>query len=248
MRILFLLFFLCSNAFSFTRICVSDNTWYPYTFTKQNTPKGIHIDIIKEAFRNIGVHYSITPMTWLECLKEARRGKYDATIMSFAPNRAKYFYYPKHATLDEDNINKLDYVVIVPVADSYNHVGGWTNDIPRPVRVVGLYSIGTETKDHLSISIDDSARNDEQNLLKMLRDNNGSAIMVEEIFHHLAEKERYVGRFRVSGNPIKTKAYFLAYSKRSNLSYESILEAWKAIRSVRENKNTMKIILNRYEH
>ena len=81
-------------------ICTDSNSWYPFTFVKNENAQGIHIDIVKKACNEIGIRCTFSPLPWKRCLYIAKRGLVDGIVSaSYNENRNKYLFYPPDSLL-----------------------------------------------------------------------------------------------------------------------------------------------------
>lgn len=219
-------------------ICSDSAFWYPFTFKNDSEVTGLHIDIIRKALKNSGISAEFKALPWKRCLKEVENGTIDAVaVASYKDKRAEFMRYPSDAKTNKKSdfrVSQVEYVVITPAGSDYQFAGDVTT-IPEPVRAPRGYSIADDlTKKGLSV--DSGASGDENNLKKLLRDNDGSLVSIPEVMRKLAKSPTYEGKFKISEVPVKSKSYFLPFSKKSKLNDQQVQKIWDEIAKVRDDE------------
>ena len=106
------------------------------------------------------------------------------------------------------------------------------------------YSIGKELE-ALGLEVDNGALSDQANFKKLLRDQNGSVILIREMAHLLANNNPNLG---IHSKALKSKSYFLALSKKSKTSKNTHQGLWKQIKKVHEDQLFINEVFERYHH
>jgi len=236
-------------------VCTDTNFWYPFTFVKENKEAGgLHIDIIRKALTNLGYEPSFKPLPWQQCLSEAKAGHFDAVAtVSYKEDRTPFLNYPESAEKggkSPERVTQVEYVVITPSHDAKGKpitytFNGDLKTIPSPVRVPKGYSI-VENLEKAGLKVEEGP-NSIENFKKLVRQKTGSVIDLEEVAKHLATQPEFSEKYTVAKEPIFSKSYFLAFTKKD----EKIKEAeqqkiWQEIAKIRNDEKLMGKFLERY--
>ena len=222
-------------------ICSDKNLWYPFTFVKDGKAVGLQIDIISKALSNLEYDMNYKPLPWKRCLSSAKDGDFDAiATASYKDKRAEFLNYPGDASSSKKSAQRVMQVeyVVVTVADSGYEYAGDLKTIPTPVRVPRGYSVGDDLKKQ-GLKVDDGAAGDENNIKKMLRRGNGSVVTLPAIVELLSKQDVYKGKLHVSSTPVKSKSYYLPFSKKSAISQADQEKIWSEISNVRNDLEFM---------
>jgi len=218
-------------------ICSDNNLWYPFTFVEKGKAVGLQIDIITKALTDLGYEINFKPLPWKRCLSSAEDGDYDAiATASYKDKRAVFLNYPADAATAKkstERVMQVEYSVVTIAAEAYEFDGD-VNTIPEPVRVPRGYSVGEDLKKQ-GVKVDDGASGDEKNIKKLLRMGKGSVVTLPQIVELLEQKEAYKDKLYLSKTPVKSKSYYLPFSKKSKISIEDQRKIWAAISKVRND-------------
>ncbi len=217
------------------KICVDNGNWRPFVYQEDRVTQGLHITTINETLKKLNILYEFIPSPWKRCLKGAEKGAFDAiATASYNKERAEYLLYPIDATEKVSlwRVGQVQYNIIVHQSSSYDYQGELTN-IPKPIRVSRDYSIGIDLKS-MGFTIDDSSINDIQNLKRLVREKNGSVVALPTLVDWANQQKEYAGEIRLIEKPLKSKSYFLAFSKKGQVSRVYAEEIWQLIRTARE--------------
>lgn len=219
------------------KICMDESNWYPFTIVKKGKSAGLHIDIIKEAFKNLEYAYKFSVMPWKRCLNSAKYGYYDAVATaSFNDVRAVFLDYPEGAEKEHRSSYRLmqvEYVVVTLKGNNYIFDGN-IQTIPHPIRAPRGYSIVGDLE-KLGLAVDDNAASDKVNIMKLLREGRGSVVIIPEMASMLSEQPAFRDKLTVSEVPWTSKSYFLPFSKQSKLADSVKISVWAEIKKIREN-------------
>ncbi|MGI0115531.1 substrate-binding periplasmic protein [Zooshikella sp. RANM57] len=229
-------------------ICTDNNFWYPFTLVKEDIPAGIHIDIISKALNNLGYQPNFKALPWKRCLDQAKQGEFDAVATaSYNEDRASFMYYPDDAasaSKSSHRVMQVEYVVVTVTSNDYEFDGN-LQSLPTPIRAPRGYSISEDLKKE-GLNVDDKASGDENNIKKLLRNNKGSVVTIPEVVNVLSKQSTYTGKLKISSKPIKSKSYFMPFSKASNIAREQQQAIWNEIAKVRDDTDFMSKIASKY--
>ncbi len=230
------------------KICTDINFWYPFTFVKDGKPVGLHLDIISSAADSVGVPIEYTPLPWKRCLKEVEGGSYDGiAVASYKDARAEFMHYPDDAASAKRSILRVmqvEYVVVTPALSRYEYTGDVAT-LPTPVRIPRGYSIADDLKKK-GVDVDSGAAGDENNIRKMLRAGKGSLVTLPQIIEVLGARPEFKDKLKVSSQPLKSKTYYLTFSKKGKATLEIRQKLWNEIAAVRENITFMEAVSSKY--
>jgi len=219
------------------RACSDQSDWSPLIFVDGGTVRGMHVDLIHRALTGLGHDLVIQPMPWMRCLLEAERGTVDAVATAvFNRRRALYLRYPADATetsLSRWAVAHVDDVLVTFVAGDYRFDGDLAR-LPQPVRAPRGWDIG----DYLSaagVAVDASAPNDDANLAKLLRDRTGSVAAVRDTVLRVLQRPPFAGQLLIHERALRSKSYFLPFSKRSRIDAATIQAIWNEIARLRDD-------------
>lgn len=220
------------------KLCTSDINWYPYTYMEGNKLKGLYIDMLNSVEKSSKTDFQITALPWKRCLALATKGKFDGVLgISFLKERAEYIDYPpdvEYLNISDFRLSQVTYVAVGMKA-ARKRYDGTPGSLPEPVRVPLGFSIGVELKQK-GVDVDDGAYSDEINIKKLIKHRSGSVVLTKKIASLYAHQNNDLIIYE---QPLKTKSYFLAFSKKTHLSDSEKQQIWQAIKSVRENTKLM---------
>ncbi|ODN41306.1 type 2 periplasmic-binding domain-containing protein [Piscirickettsia litoralis] len=214
---------------------MDSNYWYPFTFLKDSKPSGVHVDVITMALQASGYDlYAIKPEPWRRCLKEAQFGIADAVMTaSYKPERADYLYYPKDAQSPSPSkwrVSQVGYSVVLLPGSQFN---GNMTQLPQPVYVAQSYSVGDDIK-KLGLTVDSTSYSDLRNFKRLNKSRKGSLVVITTLAKAFLKKNPSY-QMTIYPKEIKSKSYFLAFSKKSSLSPSEQQAIWDKIKIIREN-------------
>ena len=222
-------------------ICSDKNLWYPFTFVEEGKAVGLQIDIISKALSNLDYSVNYKPLPWKRCLASAKDGDFDAiATASYKDKRAVFLEYPNDASTAKKSVQRVlqvEYVVVTASDSGYTYAGD-VKTIPTPVRVPRGYSIGDDLKKQ-GLKVDDGAAGDENNIKKMLRRGDGSVVTLPKRVELLSKQDVYKGKLSVSDTPVKSKSYYLPFSKKSKITKADQEKIWAEIANVRNDLEFM---------
>lgn len=219
------------------KICTDKNFWYPFTLVKQKKAAGLHVSIVAKALESKNYQYSFTPLSWERCLLGAENGEFDAVVSaSYKDKRAEYLHYPadaKSTKRSESRISQVEYVVVSSKGDDFVFTGD-IRQLPTPVRATKGYSIVDDLIEK-GLKVETS-KGDTNNLRKLIRDQKGVVITLPEMASYLSQQPRYHNKIKIHSIPVKSKSYYMPFSKKSKVSKNEQLAIWKEIAQIRDNE------------
>ncbi len=222
------------------QLCSDINLWFPFTFVEDRQVRGLHVDIVSTALDQLGWQAQFTPMPWKRCLQEAEQGRIDAIVTaSYQAQRARYLFFPAdaaHATRSHWRVTQVEYV-LVTLRDSSYQFNGDLRDIPQPARAPYGYSIADDLA-AAGLRLD-LAPGDENNFRKLLRDRSGVVVTIPEMADLLMQQQEFARKLKRLPQPIKSKSYFLSFSRAGRLDAEQRQAIWDQIVAVREDRVLM---------
>ncbi|MBV1920442.1 MAG: transporter substrate-binding domain-containing protein [Pseudomonadales bacterium] len=227
-------------------ICSDANYWFPYTFDENGASRGLHVDIVTNALTKLGIKVVIEPLPWKRCLFSAKKGKYDAVISaSFKQGRAEYLYYPEDAALggfSKQRLTQVEYTILTLKNNAFEFDGDFSK-IPEPVRVPLGYSIADDLSKK-GLFVKTSTKGIYNSLRDLVNSRTGSIVTTKDIAM-LVAKDKSIA-LHISSVPIKSKSYFMAFSKKAALTDAERAEIWEGIAAVRGNAALMSTLLAPY--
>ncbi len=217
------------------KVCVDSGNWRPFVYQEDGQVLGLHIDTISQALDKMEVKYQYIPSPWKRCLKGAEKGVFDAiATASFNKERAQYLFYPIDAQeqISPSRVGQVQYNIIVHQTSDFQYEDELVS-IPQPARVSRDYSIGKDLRS-MGFEIDDSSINDLQNLKRLVREKNGSVVALPTLVDWANKQAEYAGKIRLIEKPLKSKSYFLVFSKKGKVSVEKAKVIWLHVREARE--------------
>ncbi len=229
-------------------ICIDEAFWYPFTMVKEGRPSGIHVDLATTAIRDTGLNAQFYAMPWKRCLRENQHGRMDAVVSaSYKEERAAYLHFPEgaeEATKSPLRIMQIEYVVVTLNQTGYEFTGDITS-LPQPVRVPAGYSLADDFRKK-GLRVDDSAQTDTANIQKLVRDGDGSVVLIPELASLLDARVANQGKLNISATPIRSKSYYIAFSKQSALTQADRDAIWRRIAELRDNSSYIKELTAKY--
>ncbi len=234
-------------ALSKTLTVCMDIAWFPYTSMKDKKPVGIHTDILKEAFRNLDYNLEIHAKPWKRCLLELENGKVEAIFpASYKDNRAVFAHYPPNAAKDKKShwrLAQIEHVLLTRKGEAYEY-GGDIFTIPQPVGIAIGGAFGDTLDDKGIETLRTTSSESIIAMLAMKRSN--SVAMNPFLAEDFNSQGKYAGKFKIHDLPLRSKSYFLIFSKKQEIPDSERMRIWEAIVKVRENKEFMLEVTSRY--
>lgn len=210
------------------KLCYQDLNVYPWQLGNGDevaTPPGLALDIISEAAREIGIKIKYYRVPNKRIFHELKTGNADgAFVFSFKKDRAKIAEYPmKDGKLDGTRrIASISYYFYANKTKKVNWDGRILSESNgQPVGVNRGYSIIEELK-KMELPYEETKGN--INILKKLQSNRISAYAGQDItIDHLLTKHQFENIVKLEP-PIKSKDYFLIFSRNFYKEHKNIAE------------------------
>lgn len=224
---------------SLIKICVDNSNWVPYIYQEDTNLTGLHIAIITNSLKELGIPYRFFKVPWKRCLKGLEKGTYDAVATaSYNKQRNKFLIYPEDSQgniRSEWRVGQVEYIIATHVSNPYQFSPDWKT-LPKPIRVPRGYSIGQDIRKQ-GINIDDSALNDMQNIKRLIREKTGSVVTLSSIIDWYKESKEDTESIKYHQQPLKSKSYFFAFSRNGSVSSNNAVVIWNKIKQDRETIN-----------
>ncbi|WP_147819436.1 substrate-binding periplasmic protein [Salidesulfovibrio onnuriiensis] len=209
----------------------------PYEYLEGETPRGINIEIIREAFSRMGVRPVFRTMPWKRGLYELKNGTIAALASGFrTPDREKFAYFPHHYLSLEVNSIFVCREGSIRV-DSLKDLRGKT------VGVVREYAYGTEF-DTLTGMLLDPVNNNTL-LVGKLADRRVDAIagnlrVIEYLAERLGVEERIRPAYNLSSEPL-----YLFFSRKAGPHMPDLVRRYDSAMSAMEADGTLRRLRDR---
>ncbi|WP_281646550.1 transporter substrate-binding domain-containing protein [Parendozoicomonas sp. Alg238-R29] len=230
------------------QLCSDNSYWFPFTLMKDYRAEGVFIDMIKEVGERTGKRIVVRPTSWSRCLRLAKQGKIDGILgASYKDERNEWMEYPADAEKgksEEHSMSLVDYVIATPTKSSYVY-DGKPASLPGPVRVPRSYSIADDLKKQ-SAPVKNRFSTDRSALVDLVRMETGSAALMGNIAEQFQNNRFFKGKYTIQKVKLKSKNYYLTFSRKSELPEETRIMLWDALRSVREDEDLMSVFYSKY--
>ncbi len=236
-----------ASALAKTFTIYMDNDWFPYTIVKDKKNYGIHFDIVTKALENLGYTIDIQARPWKRCLLELESGGVDAIFpASYKINRAEFAYYPDDAATSSKSqwrMNQIEHALVTRPDEAYEFDGDLST-IPQPVNI-GWGSAFGDTLEQMGLNVNRNVSI--RGSVGMLILNRTNSVVTNPLLaEDLSENGEFAGKIRVHQKPLRSKSYFLIFSKKGNLPEAERLQVWEAIAAVRSDRKWMLDTINKY--
>lgn len=248
-RCLFLICVLSGGAFAADeakpyKICIDANFWGPYTFVLEGEAAGLHVELARAAFSQLGLSVEMRIWPWRRCLAYGKSGKYDAILSaSYNAERATFLHYPTGAKIHRENgtrsplrVTQAEYIVVVRSDDVFEW-DGQEQTIPAPVGLpIGYAEVATLQGYGIRVSQATSYGD----LFKMLaRGRVNSIVLPRPTADMYFESETFEVPLGVLPVPLRSTSYFLVVSKEGRINATLAQSLWEGIAAQRENEAKM---------
>jgi len=233
------------------QVCMDNNFWYPYVFTYKKKPVGLHLELIDQATKNLGMNVDYKPMSWVQCIRKMKTGEVDAAIsISHTPDREAFVDFPDdvNAPMSDWRLSQVNYYVITANKTKEDANGyvfkGNLRSLPQPVRVELGYSMVKLLKSHdLDILLGHSVI---ANMKDMLLMKSGSVITTKEVAESLAKKPQFRDKYTIHPKPIHSKSYFIGFSHKAHIPRRIQRRIWHEIKKLRQDKLYTRQLAKKY--
>ncbi len=211
-------------------LCADGRDWYPFTYREGLRSRGMHVDIVTQALQHLDYDYTVIPSPRDRCIAHVQSGEMDGMIsVAYNSNLARFLTYPpdaKNAQESQWRIMQVDHVVVTYLEDDYEFDGN-VETLPAPIRIPSGETI---TNDFQQVwSKIEKAPTDEENFYNLVRDRVGVVITTSMMAENMNQHPRYQGLFRIQSTPVASLSYYLAFSRKSDISFEDKKRIWHEI-------------------
>lgn len=195
------------------RVCTTE--WPPYTVGSGAAVRGLHTELVIEAFRRLGLEAQIETVAWERCWKELPKNTYQAVYSaSYSDSRAEVALYPPTP------LQRLSYVAVVRRGTAGGENGSDLGRLPQPLAAPRGYSITEELRQR-GYAVDDGAMKDSQNIEKLLSGRVGTAVVERKVAATLVADMGAAGKVEVLPTVIGAKDYFLVVGRNAGGSEDA---------------------------
>ncbi|MBN3006549.1 polar amino acid transport system substrate-binding protein [Chromobacterium alkanivorans] len=248
-RLIFLLLSLCAPVVAAEprpaalRLCTEDMDSPPWR--SQNGPS-LSLLMLKAAAQKTNIKLEIREMAWIRCLSEVQNNQIDGVFeISFKPDRLRIGVYPMKGDapdpamrmhLDGYSLYRLKGSKLEWDGQSLSHLDGAVGAQTGFSVIAQLQALGAP--------VDDSSRNPEQNLNKLLARRIGAlALPTLTGDSLLASNPLYKDRIEKVGPDLVAKPYYLIFSRRFADGHPKLTrQLWEAIAQTRESPDYRKAL------
>ncbi|MDM8516501.1 hypothetical protein QUF76_09895, partial [Desulfobacterales bacterium HSG16] len=140
-------------------------------------------------------------------------------------------------------IMQVDHMVITHMDSQYEFEGD-IKTLPAPIRLPFGEALATDLeKAGLKVDMAKEARN---NFRKLMRDKTGVVITTSVMAEEMNKQFEFKDKFIISPTPLASQSYFLAFSKKSEVSDDEKKKIWEEIARWRDDYLFMLQIFAQY--
>lgn len=210
----------------------------PYEYVEDGQVKGINMDIIREAFKRLGMTPFFEPRPWNRGLYQLQTGEILALSSGFkTKERMLFAYFPEAPLAMETNM-------VISRADRDISVTSLEDLRGMRIGVVRGYAYGTEFDTMRGLHVIE-AQSAHQLLLMLLNDRMDVAICNEAVFRYIARKEMALDDIRfvyeVSREPL-----YLMFSREHGARAKQLASDFGRIIKQMKKDGTFAAIESRY--
>ncbi|WP_281648635.1 transporter substrate-binding domain-containing protein [Parendozoicomonas sp. Alg238-R29] len=229
-------------------LCSDKGYWFPFTLMKDYRAAGVFIDMMKEAAIRTDRRVLIRPASWSRCLRLAKEGKVDGILgASYKDERNEWMEYPPTARRGkggEHSMSLVDYVIVTPKTLPFTY-NGTPSTLPGPVRVPRSYSIADDLKKNQA-KVKATYSTDRSALVDLVRMQDGSAAVLGSIAKEFQKNPFFSNKYDIQKKTLKSKNYYLTFSRKSDLPRETRETLWAALQVIREDEDLMGLFYEKY--
>lgn len=198
------------------RVCTTE--WPPYTVGGGASVRGLHTELVIEAFRRLGLETRVDTVAWERCWKELPKDTYQAIYSaSYSPTRAQVGLYPRTP------LQRLTYVAMVRRGEAAGQDGSDLSRLPQPLAAPRGYSITDELR-RRGYPVDDGAMKDAQNIEKLVAGRIGTVVIERQVAAALVDILGVAAKVEVLPAAIDAKDYFLVVGRNAGGSENAARE------------------------
>lgn len=218
-----------------------DDDWFPYSYEKDGIAVGVQVDIVRAALENTTYSPIFYPCPWSRCIVQTKIGEREALLTaSYLEERAEYAYFPSDAavtTKSKWRVNQVGYVLVTREGEPYEFDGDF-HKVPQPigVEVEGSVTVFLEKKE-----LELHKNNSNVALSRMLMAKRVNSIVLTPLaIDDINTNGEFAGKFKIHQMPIRSRSYFLVFSKNGRLSTTDREKIWREIVKIRDDTDLIR--------
>ena len=211
-----------------TVIVGAEDAWYPYSGLVKGELQGMTVDIVRAAYRAVGVEVKFDPMPYARCVALTRSGAQLACFDTFrTPDTESDFLW------HSPSLFRVEYLIYAPADSKKKHLG--VRDLEgQQVALTRGYEYGAEFDRDSKIRRELSS-SDESNFRMLLAGRVAytvtAKIIADQLFMAHPELAR---KFRIVGSVSRNDVY-MAFSRQHPDGPREMARFEKGLRLIREN-------------
>ena len=209
---------------------------YPFLYWDGSQLKGMHIDIVRDALKNLGYDLEIEGLPLKRCLRQTNKGEADGIIsLPYDTNYTQLSFPPDAGEVAESNwrIMQVDNVVVTYESDNYEFDGD-VDSLPSPVRIIHGQNILEKKLSGIDARIE-KVKTNVQNFKKLMRDEKGVLITTTVTAENMYQDSRFEDMIRIHHRPVTSLSHHLAVAKSSDLTEAEQKNIWDEIAKLRKD-------------
>ena len=223
------LLLVCSAGLRAETVTVAgEDGWYPFSGLVKGQGQGMTVDIVRAAYRAVGIDVKFDFMPYARCVALTRSGVQLACFDTFrTPDTESEFLW------HSPSLFNVEYRIYAPIASKQRHLG--VRDLEgQHVAVTRGYEYGAEF-DRNSKVLRELSSSDESNFRMLLAGRVAYTITAEVIAKSLFKQHpELAGKFRAVGSVSRNDVY-IAFSRRNPEGPREMARFEKGLRIIREN-------------
>ena len=183
---------------------IAEDDWYPYSALLQGEtePKGLAVDIVREAYKSVGVKVNLKPMPYARCMTLVETGDEIGCFDTVKEpiNLEKYIF-------GNETLFESDIVIYAPISDKSEKITLKGLEDKKVGVTVG-YTYDAEFTNNKKI-LQEEARSDLLNFKKLAAGRIDYFVVYDNVGKYILgqNKKEFSGKFKVVGKIVTTKLY-----------------------------------------
>ena len=209
---------------------------YPFLYWQDSELKGMHIDLVTDALKNLGYDINIEVFPLKRCVRKAEKGEVAGIISIPYDSSYSNLDFPADAASSEESkwrIMQVDNVVVTYINDNYEFEGQ-VKSLTNPVRII----YGEKVLDKKLTGIDarvEKVKTNIQNFKKLMRDQQGVLITTTVTAENMYQNSQFENKIKIHHIPVTSLSHHLAFANNSNLKQEEKQAIWDEIARLRSD-------------
>ena len=219
----------CSAALQAETVTVAaEDSWYPFSGLVKGQGQGMTVDIVRAAYRALGLEVRFNFMPYARCVAMARSGAELACFDTFrTPDTESEFLW------HSPSLFNVEYRIYAPIDSKQRHLG--VRDLEgQHVAVTRGYEYGAEFDRNTKV-LRELSSSDESNFRMLLAGRVAYTITAEVIAKTLFKQHpELANKFRAVGSVSRNDVY-MAFSRRNPDGPREMARFEKGLKIIREN-------------